>query len=77
MDVKITECWSSGEKVTNGENKYDRCLQTLEKPAKRNSKSCHRKQTLKLDLFLLIDLNELARNLDALDQNLMTRRQRW
>jgi hypothetical protein len=29
------------------------------------------KQTLKLDLFLLIDLNELARNLDSLDQGLV------
>ena len=29
------------------------------------------KQTLKLDLFLLIDLNELARNLDALDEALV------
>jgi hypothetical protein len=29
------------------------------------------KQTLKLDLFLLIDMNELARNLDALDDVLL------
>jgi hypothetical protein len=30
------------------------------------------KQTLKLDLFLLIDLNQLARDLDSLDEGLMS-----
>ena len=50
---------------------YDRCLQTLDN-AREEIKKLSQKQTLKLDLFLLIDLNELARNLDTLDQNLMT-----
>jgi hypothetical protein len=50
---------------------YDRCLQTLD-DAREEIQKLSQKQTLKLDLFLLIDLNELARNLDTLDQNLMT-----
>jgi len=50
---------------------YDRCMQTLD-DAREEIQKLSQKQTLKLDLFLLIDLNELARNLDTLDQNLMT-----
>lgn len=53
------------------ERSYSRCLQTLDN-AREEIEKLSKKQTLKLDLFLLIDLNELARNLDALDQNLMT-----
>ena len=53
------------------ERSYNRCLQTLDN-AREEIQKLSLKQTLKLDLFLLIDLNELARNLDALDQNLMT-----
>ena len=53
------------------ERSYSRCLQTLDN-AREEIQKLSKKQTLKLDLFLLIDLNELARNLDALDQNLMT-----
>ncbi len=53
------------------ERSYNRCLQTLDN-AREEIQKLSQKQTLKLDLFLLIDLNELARNLDALDQNLMT-----
>jgi len=49
---------------------YDRCLQTLDN-AREEIQKLSQKQTLKLDLFLLIDLNELARNLDTLDQGLM------
>jgi hypothetical protein len=50
---------------------YDRCLQSLNN-AREEIQKLSLKQTLKLDLFLLIDLNELARNVDALDQILMT-----
>jgi hypothetical protein len=49
---------------------YNRCLQSLDNTREEIQK-LSQKQTLKLDLFLLIDLNELARNLDALDQDLM------
>ena len=49
---------------------YDRCLQSLDN-AREEIQKLSQKQTLKMDLFLLIDLNELARNLDALDQGLM------
>ena len=49
---------------------YTRCLQSLDNTREEIQK-LSQKQTLKLDLFLLIDLNELARNVDALDQDLM------
>src|SRR6267378_1729198 len=49
---------------------YTRCLQSLDNTREEIQK-LSQKQTLKLDLFLLIDLNELARNLDALDEGLM------
>jgi hypothetical protein len=49
---------------------YDRCLESLEN-AREEVQKLTQKQTLKLDLFLLLDLNELARSLDALDQNLV------
>jgi len=52
------------------ERSFNRCLQTLEN-AREEIQKLSEKQTLKLDLFLLIDLNELARNLDTLDQGLM------
>jgi hypothetical protein len=52
------------------ERSYNRCLQSLDNTREEIQK-LSQKQTLKLDLFLLIDLNELARNLDALDQDLM------
>jgi hypothetical protein len=48
----------------------ERCLQSLENTRQEIQKLLQ-KQTLKLDLFLLIDLNELARNLDSLDQDLV------
>jgi hypothetical protein len=49
---------------------YDRCLQSLDNTRDEIQK-LSQKQTLKLDLFLLIDLNELARNLDAMDEVLL------
>jgi hypothetical protein len=49
---------------------HEWCLQSLEN-ARKEVQKLSQKQTLKLDLFLLIDLNELARNLDALDQGLL------
>ena len=52
------------------ERSYRRCLQSLD-DTRDEIQKLSQKQTLKLDLFLLIDLNELARNLDALDESLM------
>ena len=49
---------------------HERCLQSLDNSREEIQKLLQ-KQTLKLDLFLLIDLNELARNLDSLDQSLV------
>jgi len=49
---------------------YAQCLQSLDNTRDEIQK-LSQKQTLKLDLFLLIDLNELARNLDALDEVLV------
>lgn len=49
---------------------YGQCLQSLDNTRDEIQK-LSQKQTLKLDLFLLIDLNELARNLDALDEVLV------
>jgi len=52
------------------ERSYARCLESLD-GARDEIQKLSQKQTLKLDLFLLIDLNELARNLDALDEGLL------
>src|ERR1700680_94638 len=52
------------------ERSHGRCLQSLDN-TRDEIQELSQKQTLKLDLFLLIDLNELARNLDALDESLM------
>jgi len=49
---------------------HERCMQSLDN-AREEIQKLQQKQTLKLDLFLLIDLNELARNLDSLDQGLV------
>jgi hypothetical protein len=49
---------------------FNRCLQSVDN-AREEIQKLSQKQTLKLDLFLLIDLNDLARNLDALDQDLV------
>jgi hypothetical protein len=45
-------------------------LQSLDN-ARTGIQKLSQKQTLRDDLFLLIDLNELARNLEALDQGLL------
>jgi hypothetical protein len=50
---------------------YNRCLQSLDN-AREEIQKLSQKQTVKLDLFLLLDLNELSRNVDALDQDLMS-----
>jgi hypothetical protein len=50
---------------------YNRCLQSLDN-AREEIQKLSQKQTLKLDLVLLIDLNDLARSLDALDQGLIS-----
>ncbi len=52
------------------ERSHERCMQSLDN-AREEIQKLLQKQTLKLDLFLLIDLNELARNLDSLDQGLV------
>src|SRR5229473_3317758 len=52
------------------ERSHNRCFQSLDNTREEIQKLLQ-KQTLKLDLFLLIDLNELARNLDSLDQGLV------
>ena len=49
---------------------YTQCLQSLDNTRDEIQK-LSQKQTLRLDLYLLIDLNELARNLDALDEILV------
>lgn len=53
------------------ERTYGQCLQSVDNTRDEIQK-LSQKQTLKLDLFLLIDLNELARNLDALDEVLVS-----
>ncbi len=68
MDVKsLSLGFQESEEL---ERSYNRCLQSLDN-ARQEIQKLSPKQTLKLDLFLLIDLNELARNLDMLDQDLM------
>jgi len=52
------------------ERSHEQCLQSLDN-TREEIRKLAQKQTLKLDLFLLIDLNELARNLDALDEVLV------
>lgn len=49
---------------------HERCLESLDNTRDELQKLAQ-KQTLKLDLFLLIDLNQLARNLDLLDESLV------
>jgi len=68
MDVKSLnlDVQQSGEMEGN----YNRCLESLDN-AREEIQKLMQKQTLKLDLFLLIDLNELARSLDVLDEGLV------
>jgi hypothetical protein len=49
---------------------YERCLQSVEN-ARDEIQKLSQKQTLKLDLFLLIDLNQLGRNLDLLGESMV------
>jgi hypothetical protein len=49
---------------------YERCLDSIE-GTRDEIQKLSQKQTLKLDLFLLIDLHQLARNLDLLDASLV------
>jgi hypothetical protein len=49
---------------------YELCVQSLDN-TRGEIEKLSQKQTLKLDLFLLIDLNQLARNLDLLDESLV------
>lgn len=49
---------------------HARCIESLDN-ARDEVQKLAQKQTLRLDLFLLIDLNQLARNLDLLDESLV------
>lgn len=49
---------------------YERCQQSLDN-ARDEIQKLLQKQTLKLDLFLLIDLNQFGRNLDLLGENIV------
>jgi hypothetical protein len=49
---------------------YELCLLSLDN-AHREIRSLSEKQTLKLDFLLLVDLDDLARNLDELNRNLI------
>jgi hypothetical protein len=51
------------------ERSYNLCLQSLENTREEIEKLLQ-KQTLKLDFLLLVDLNDLGRNLDGLDRDL-------
>jgi hypothetical protein len=51
------------------ERSYNRCLQALDN-TQEEIRQLSRKQMLKLDFLLLVDLNDLARNLDALNRDL-------
>ena len=51
------------------ERSYNRCLQALDNTQEETQK-LSQKQMLKLDFLLLVDLNDLARNLDALNRDL-------
>jgi hypothetical protein len=49
---------------------YGLCLRSLDN-ARKEIDGLSQKQTLKLDFLLLVDLNDLARNLDELTRDLM------
>jgi putative nucleotidyltransferase with HDIG domain len=69
MDVKSLTLDSQEKQEL--ERSYARCLESLD-GTRDEIQKLSQKQTLKLDLYLLIDLNELARNLDALDEVLLS-----
>jgi len=71
--LRIFEVKSLGEDIQTSqelEKSQNRCLQSLEN-IREDIQFLSQKQTLKFDLLLLIDLNQMARNLEALDQELM------
>jgi hypothetical protein len=68
MDVKSLSL--DAQEKQELQRSYLRCLQSLD-DTRDEIQKLSQKQTLKLDLFLLIGLNELARNLDSLDETLM------
>jgi hypothetical protein len=68
MDVKsVSRDPRESKELETG---YNRCLRSLDN-AREEIQKLSEKQTLRLDLTLLIDLNQLARDLDALDQGLV------
>jgi hypothetical protein len=69
MDVKSLTLDSQEKQEL--ERSYARCLESLD-GTRDEIQKLSQKQTLKRDLYLLIDLNELARNLDALDEVLLS-----
>jgi len=68
MDVKSLSL--DAQDKLDLERSYSQCLQSL-RDTRVEIQKLSQKQTLKLDLFLLIDLNELARTLDAMDEVLL------
>ena len=68
MDLKSLS--SDVEEKQDLERSYIQCLQSLDNTRDEIQK-LSQKQTLKLDLYLLIDLNDLARTLDAMDEVLL------
>jgi hypothetical protein len=68
MDVRSVS--ADADEKLELEKSHARCLESLDN-TRNEIQRLSQKQTLKLDLFLLIELNQLARNLDALDEGLM------
>jgi hypothetical protein len=68
MDIRSLS--SDQEEVAELERSYDLCLQSLD-VAREEIQSLSQRQTLKLDFLLLVDLNDLTRNLDELSRDLM------
>jgi hypothetical protein len=67
MDIRSVSLDSQEGKEL--ERTYNLCLQSLDN-ARQEIQNLSSKQTLKLDFLLLLDLNDLARNLDELSRNL-------
>lgn len=68
MDVKSLNLAAQDRRDL--ERSYSQCLQSLD-DTRDEIQKLSEKQTLKLDLYLLIDLNDLARTLDAMDEVLL------
>ena len=58
------------EESTELGRSYHLCLKSLD-GARKEIQSLSQKQTLRLDFLLLVDLNDLARNLDEFNRNLI------